>query len=126
YPLFTMLLRLVSVGAAETAWRATLLSNLAGAIGGVLATLLFFEIAVRATARATDARARTAALAGSLTAGVIFGVSPLWWSQSIIIEVYALHLCFVSFALLMAFRYGGRPRRLWILAYAAGLALTHH
>jgi hypothetical protein len=127
YPLFTLLLRIASIGADETAWRATLLSNIAGAAGIVLATLLFWEIGRRVVAeRSGPAGTSRLPVLGATVAAAALAVSPLWWSQSIIVEVYALHLLFVTLGLWLALRFSGRPRLFWFLAYLAGLALTHH
>lgn len=127
YPLFTLLLRIASLGANETAWRATLLSNLAGAAGIVLATLLFWEIGRRVVAgRPASGGTSRLPVLGAAVAAAVLAVSPLWWSQSIIVEVYALHLVFVTLGLWLALRFNGRPRLFWFLAYLAGLALTHH
>ena len=67
-------------------------------------------------------------LAGSTLAGVaaaiLFGGSYTFWSQSIIAEVYALHIAFVALTLLCALRWAERPTRsrlAWFFAtYALG------
>jgi hypothetical protein len=74
-------------------------------------------------------------------AAAILAVSPVWWSQAIIAEVYSLHGLFIAAVLWLALRWGDRvgeapaseaapaaaaSRLLTACACALGLSLTHH
>jgi hypothetical protein len=69
-----------------------------------------------------------AELSGSIAAGVssalLFAVSYTFWSQSIIAEVYALHVAFVAATLLLVLRWANQPSTGRLIAffavYAAG------
>ncbi|NOZ50739.1 MAG: DUF2723 domain-containing protein [Chloroflexi bacterium] len=68
----------------------------------------------------------------AVSAAALLAVSPVWWSQATIAEVYALQgllSLFVLYALL--YWEGGadaptRDRRLWLVGFSLGLGLTHH
>jgi len=66
-------------------------------------------------------------LAGSVAAGVaaalLFAVSYTFWSQAVIAEVYALHLAFVSLALLLLLRWSREPTDRRLLAFFGVYAL---
>src|SRR5262249_54967148 len=68
-----------------------------------------------------------AELAGSLLAGiaaaVMFGGSYTFWSQSIIAEVYALHIAFVALTLLRLPRWSSRPTDANLAWFFAAYAL---
>jgi hypothetical protein len=67
-------------------------------------------------------------LSGSLAAGVgaalLLGTSYTFWSQAVIAEVYALHICLIALTLLLLLRWSNRPTAgrlaLFFAAYAAG------
>ncbi|MGC8839215.1 MAG: glycosyltransferase family 117 protein, partial [Anaerolineae bacterium] len=119
YPLYTLLGKLFAfLPLGDAAYRVNLLSAVAGASTWAL---LF------AVGRALGLR-RVGAVAGA----VALGTSPVFWSQATVAEVYALHCLFVALLLFLAVRWG-RARdpwtarsRLWALAFALGLSLTHH
>lgn len=117
YPLFTLLMRIASLGAAENAGRVQLLCN-AAAAAAVAAIFLFFWRVITAM--------RLPATPGALVGAALFGLAPIWWQQATIIEVYPLHLFFLAAMLGLALAPDGWPRRLVALAYLSGLALTHH
>lgn len=121
YPLYTLLgwlvTRLLPLG--DAAYRANLFSVLAAA----LTVALLYRLLVRVTGARTPA----------LLAAALFAISPLWWSQATLAEVYALHGLFVVALWLAAF--DERPARVRSALPAAlpaallvlsGLALTHH
>ena len=54
-------------------------------------------------------------VAAATAAALLFATSYTFWSQSIIAEVYALHLIFVALTLLLALRWARQPS-LWRLA----------
>lgn len=109
YPLYTLLGWVWSRGlpVGDLAYRVNLLSALAAALTVGLLYLL---------ARRLDAARWAAALAAAL-----FAISPVWWSQATVAEVYTLHGLFVALILLLTLLH--HPRA---VALACGLALTHH
>ncbi|MGD9318201.1 MAG: DUF2723 domain-containing protein, partial [Anaerolineae bacterium] len=64
----------------------------------------------------------------ALLAGVTFAVTPTFWSQALIAEVYGLHTFFVVllFCFLLSWGESRRPRALLLAALGFGLGLTHH
>ena len=126
YPLYTMLGGLWSNALPLGTWagRANLFSALAGAV------------AVGLLARLTLRLAKDAGLrhgwAGALIAALLFGLGPVWWSQSTVAEVYALHLALLLATLNVAVEIGMakeivRQHRLTLwLALLLGLGLAHH
>ncbi len=119
YPLYTLVAKAWTflVPWRDPAWRLNVLSALwAAAAAGVL---------VRAT------RAFVPAGWAATVAGLLLVLSPTFWSQATIAEVYALHALFLAgFLALLAptFTEPSRvtPRRWWALAFWTGLSLTHH
>ncbi len=65
---------------------------------------------------------------GGYLAGFGYGLSKLFWSQSIIQEVYSLHALLLLAALLLALLYmrGRNPAHLKCLAVVCGLGLSNH
>ncbi len=64
-----------------------------------------------------------------VSAGLLLALSPVLWSQAVIIEVYALNAFFMIVLLLMTYRWMSRPHEnaaLYALAYLFGLGLTNH
>ncbi len=98
YPLYTLLgwlcTRLWPFG--DAAYRANPFSALAAA----LTVALLYRLLVRVTGARIPA----------LLATVLFAISPLWWSQATLAEVYALHGLFVVALWLVAFDEGPRSR----------------
>ncbi len=130
YPLYVLLgwlwTHLIPFG--EVAWRMNLLSALfAAATVGLLyqvAHRLFRQSIPEAPALAIGTAAAGTAL--------IFAVTPTFWSQAIIAEVYALHALFVTAVVWLALRLVARPGwtfsdpgALWLTGLF-GLSLTHH
>lgn len=120
YPLYTVALRawLGAFGwlapASDLAWRGNLLSAL-------FASASVFLTVLTAGALLEPRRARPL-LAG--LAGLLWGLTPLLWSQSILTEVYAFHA--LIFALLGWVMLVGSVRRLWTLAIPVALGAAHH
>ncbi len=120
YPLYTLLLQgwlaLVGVAApaSDLAWRGNLLSALCGA-GSVFLTVL--------TAHALLPPGRSRTLWAGL-AGLLWGLTTLLWSQSLVTEVYTLHALLVALlgwaALVQA------QRRRWPLFFPVALGVAHH
>jgi len=131
YPLYTMLGGLWSrviwpIG--NWAWRMNLFSALAGATTIALLFLLIQRV-IAHTSRAPAHRRGLPALCGAL----VFGLSPLWWSQTTIAEVYALHNLLVVSVLLVAVQVvtpndgtTGSSQQVTRVAFLLGLGLAHH
>ncbi|MGD2205299.1 MAG: DUF2723 domain-containing protein [Anaerolineae bacterium] len=96
YPLYTLLGKLFVLGPwYNVAWAVNFLS----AVAGALAVALVYLVARRLTRR------RWPALVGALA----LAVSPVFWSQSIIAEVYTLNAAFVAGLLWLALRWAREP-----------------
>src|SRR5438067_3963053 len=110
YPLYfaigKLMLRLTD---ADPARALNLLSAIEGGIACGIATLAAAE------------------LSGSMAAGaasaLLFAVSYTFWSQSIIGEVYALHIIFVAATLLLVLQWSNRPGLTRLCAFFAVYAL---
>ncbi|MBN1956224.1 MAG: DUF2723 domain-containing protein [Anaerolineae bacterium] len=116
YPLYVLLGKLFSwLPLGSMAWRI----NLTSALAAVAAVLLFHALLQRTI--------RCQAVA--LLAALALAFSPLFWSQAVVAEVYALNLAFVAGAMgligLLLQDEGGRGHVL-ALALLLGLGLTHH
>ncbi len=132
YPLFTLLgwafthLPVPAGGVARLNVMAALFCSAAAGI-----FLLVFRRAVLLSAgrQSGGAFATESAAGGAL----ILAFSATYWSQAVAVEVYPLHLLFVSALMLLFLRAAfplpgeGTGRRDWYLfAYAVGLAFTNH
>ncbi len=96
YPLYTLLGKLLALGPwHNVAWAVNLLSAVAGAV----AVALVYLVARQLTRR------RWPALMGALS----LAVSPVFWSQAVIAEVYALNAAFVAGLLWLALRWAQKP-----------------
>jgi hypothetical protein len=96
YPLYTLLGKLFSLGpGSNVAWSVNLLS----AVAGALAVALVYLAARQLTRR------RWPALLGALA----LAVSHVFWSQSVIAEVYTLNAAFVAGLLWLALRWAHKP-----------------
>lgn len=124
YPTYVVLGHLFTwLPFGEVAFRLSLLSALSAALAvGLVGTLVY--LLARRSVGAPPPLALLAALAGALA----LALSPLFWSQAVIPEVYALHLAFASAiaTALVAWRTWGGER--WLVAAAAllGLGLGNH
>lgn len=119
YPLYTLLgwawTHLLPGG--EVAWRMNLLSALFGAITVGVFYLVARRILETTYPEPPPAAQRMAAAA----AAIIFALTPTFWGQAIIAEVYTLHTLFV--AAIVGLALAGRR---YPLALVFGLSLTHH
>jgi hypothetical protein len=96
YPLYTLLGKLFTLAVPHNvAWAVNSLSAVAGALTVALVYLVIRQLA----------RRRLPALLGA----VALGVSPLFWSQSVVAEVYTLNAAFVAAVLLLALRWARQP-----------------
>ena len=116
YPLFTLLgqAALWLVPGGEPAWRIGCLVGLAAAAANMLAFCLARELGIRRE------------LAAGAALFHAFGYT--FWSQSVRVEVYSLHVFLAAAALLAALRYrrSGSSRCLLACALAFSLGMAHH
>jgi hypothetical protein len=120
YPLYTLLGKLATliIPFRDPAGRANLFSALTAA----LAVAVFYLVARR--------------LAGSRPAAAVatvaFAISPAWWSQAVLAEVYALHgllmILFIYLLLCWASNVKRQTSTRWLTTAALtfGLGLAHH
>jgi hypothetical protein len=96
--------------------------------GGDRAHALNLASAVEAAAACGVIVLLAAELAGSLAAGLaaawLFAGSYTFWSQAIIAEVYALHICLVALTLLLLLRWESRPTTARLLYFLAAYAFA--
>jgi hypothetical protein len=127
YPLYTILggiwTRLLPVGT----WAGRL--NLFSALCASVAIALVAYITARLTRKDDGAGGGLPNSWAGLAAAITYGISPVWWSQATIAEVYAFHGLFV--AAILATTIGMNQsqqldRRMTVLMLLFGLGLTHH
>jgi len=103
YPLYTLLGKLFTLGPwGNVAWAVNLLS----AVAGALTVTLVYLIARQLT------RLRSGSIARRLPpmlGAVALAASPIFWSQSVIAEVYTLNSAFVAALLWLALRWSRQP-----------------
>ena len=95
YPTYLLLARLFQYLPFGT---LALRTNLLSALCGVLAALLVTDLTRRISPSQTIPK-----LWAGLLAGLAFGLSPLFWSQAVITEVYSLHVLFIALILWLMF-----------------------
>jgi hypothetical protein len=96
YPLYILLGKLFTLGPwSNVPWAVNLLSAVSSALAVSLVYLVARELAAR----------RFPAVVGALA----LAVSPVFWSQSVIAEVYGLNSLFVAALLWLALRWARRP-----------------
>lgn len=120
YPLYATLLtalaHLVPIG--ELAWRANALSALFASAAVALTYLV--------------GRGMALSRIGAGAAAAFIALSPTFWANATVAEVYALHLCLVAALLFALLRWSDEVERggdgRWLIAAAAvvGLGLAHH
>jgi hypothetical protein len=115
YPLYTAIGTLFHLATGGEPARAL---NLASVVQGALTCALIVPLGVELTGSIGAAAAVALLFAGSYT----------FWSQSIIAEVYALHLFFVALTLLLALRWARQPTtgRLALLFAIYALGFGNH
>ncbi len=130
YPLLGKLFTLLPLG--DLAWRVNLLSAVCSAAAVGVTYLLAYRLAVRVSAKAPAWVPHTAAV----FAACAFAISPTFWSQAVIAEVYGLNALLVALVLYcvvrgadLGFGAWGLGFEVWHLGFAAlclGLGLAHH
>jgi len=108
------------------------MASLASAMVAILVSRSGADI-MRGMKRATEVLGyRTESIicwAAGVAAGLLLAVSPVLWSQAVIVEVYALNIFFMTLVLLLTYRWLSRPgedNTLYVAAYMFGLGLTNH
>ncbi len=152
YPLYTILAWLFTqVPAGDVAYRVNLLSAVFGALTVALVYLIGLEMA--AGHRSDDSQQCWPGVLGAVIGAVALAVSPIFWSQATVAEVYTLNSTFMALILLMVTRAANnvqwqsrapdqrtagndasasvRPQPDLLapalgIAFVFGLALTHH
>lgn len=123
YPTYLLLARLFHlIPAGDLAFR----SNLFSAASALLAVLCAYAL-VRRLLPAPAWHSRAAAGLAALA----LGLSPLFWSQAIITEVYSLNACFVGLLLLFTLRQMQHPAQRFsrgeaLQAWLVGITLGNH
>ncbi|OGY49970.1 MAG: hypothetical protein A3J59_00940 [Candidatus Buchananbacteria bacterium RIFCSPHIGHO2_02_FULL_56_16] len=116
FPLYILLGKLftIVVPIGTVAWRVNLLSAVFGALTAALLSAIISRLS----------RNRVVALSG----GLLLAFSPIFWSQSIIAEVYTLNTFFVAFLLFLLIEWSVRRRESYLLwfSFLYGLSLTNH
>jgi len=129
YPLYLMLGWLWThlLPLRDPAWRMNLLSALSGSAAVGLVYLLALRVE-KATSIVHRPSSIVIPRAVSVFAALTFAVTPTFWSQAVVTEVYALNALFVAAVLLAAVTWARtRSRRdLYITAAIYGLSLAHH
>jgi hypothetical protein len=131
YPLYLLLgylwTHLLPVGGP--AYRMNLFSAL---WGGVAVGLTYLLAAQMIRLAAPPAAPRRVARLSALFAACLFAVTPTFWSQAVVAEVYTLHAALLAAILLGLVTWKaresapGRYRLLYVSAFLFGLGLTHH
>ena len=120
YPTYMLLGRLfAAIPIADVAWRLNLLSVVCAAATIAILFALAYRILSPSPLQG-EGRDEGASSLAAAVAALAFALSPVFWSQALITEVYTLHILFVAGLLYAAARgWAGRP--LFWLAYGLGL-----
>jgi len=124
YPLYVLLGHLFTHSpAGNIAFRLHLMSAISAAVA-----VVFFLGWARAEAFAAGAGSVSWADVAALSAALLLAFSPLFWSQAIIAEVYALNALFTAALLYLLWQWeaSGRRSLLPLLSFLYGLGLGNH
>lgn len=134
--LFTRLFSFVTyLGQPNPAWSVALCSAFFGALSiGITAMLISRSGAdmLRTVRKTTEAIGEKAedwiSWCGGVTGSLLFAFSQVMWSQSVIVEVYALNAFFLMLVMLLTYMWVRRPsdKLLYITAFIFGLGLTNY
>lgn len=136
YPLYTLLGKLFTFipAGGDVAYRVNLLSAFFGAATVALLYLLIVRLSSGSMEKNQSSTlpffpSSLSAHLGGIIGALLFAISPVFWQQATIAEVYTLNAFFVAtllfLTLTLPLKGEGRRGILW-LAFFAGLALTHH
>lgn len=118
-------------GYANPAWAVSLCSAVTGALAsGVMAMLIARsgrDLLCEA-AGVPEAQARDVGWLSGVAGSLAFAFSPVMWSQSVIVEVYALGALFLALTMLLTYRWLRRPRGRTLIGVGVvfGLGLTNY
>ncbi len=135
YPLWTMLswgfCRLFSwvtwQGYPNPAWAVAFASAVMGAVATGITAMLITRSGRDLLSPTCDTHKNVFLLSG-VAGSLAFAFSPVMWSQSVIVEVYALGALFLALTLLLTYRWMMKPCRatlVW-LGLVFGLGLTNY
>lgn len=134
--LFTRLFRFVTyLGQPNPAWSVGLGSAFFGALATGLSAMLISRSgadmlhSIQKSAERLGARTEQwIAWTGGVVGSLLFAFSPVMWSQSVIVEVYALNAFFLMVVMLLVYIWVRRPsdKLLYITAFLFGLGLTNY
>lgn len=127
YPLYTLLGKIFTfLPVGNVAYRINLMSAVFGAATVALVYLVILAIFTPGP----SSPARWQAHLGAGIGAIALAISPVFWRQATIAEVYTLNAFFIALLLLVAClparSHQEKRRRLLWLAVLAGLSLTHH
>lgn len=119
-------------GWPNPAWAVALGSATMGALAVGITALLIVrsgrDLLAGAAERAGKGWVAASAWVGGVAAALAFAFSPVMWSQSVIVEVYALGAFFLALTMLLTYMWIARPRTstlVW-LGLVFGLGLTNY
>lgn len=136
YPLFSLAgkgFALIPFG-GSVAYRVNLLSALLGSISVLFLYLSILEVIGLIRMGSRGERCQTDHLS-ALLGGLTFAVSPVFWSQAVVAEVYTLNAAFFTCLLWLGLKWisvgaGFKPaptaRPLYLIAFLWGLGLGNH
>ncbi len=134
--LFTRIFRFVTfLGQPNPAWSVGLGSAFFGALATGLSAMLISRSgadmlhSIQKSAERLGARTEQwIAWTGGVVGSILFAFSPVMWSQSVIVEVYALNAFFLMLVMLLVYVWVRRPsdKLLYITAFVFGLGLTNY
>ena len=124
YPTYVLLARLfIALPFGDVAYRVNLMSAFFAA--GTVALLYLSALSLLNGGSEGEGKAVLAAASAALT----FAFSPLFWSQALIAEVYALNAFFAAGLIYLLLKLRGSGGHLWLsslFAFSFGLALGNH
>jgi 4-amino-4-deoxy-L-arabinose transferase-like glycosyltransferase len=129
YPLYMLLGHIASwFPGGSPALRMNVLSALLDAAAVAVVFLTIYRLVGRSVAQRETLRERAPSLAAAAVGALLLAFSTLFWSYSVVAEVFALNNLFAAVLLLLATEWCRRPDRirlLWAFAFCFGLALTN-
>lgn len=132
YLLFLQLFQLLPLG-GDLAFRSHLSSACAGVITTILVYLLLAKLLHDPASPTVTTTTRWLVVATATVSAAWFGLSPLFWSQAVVAEVYALHTMFVALLLLWLLddlqspaNHTPRSSHRWWRGPVVGLMLGNH
>ncbi len=143
YPIWTMLVWVFTKvfafvhfrGQPNPAWSIGLASAVFGALAAGISAMLVCRSGtdLLRVARDTAQKPRHATedwicWMGGVVSSLLFAFTPVMWSQTVIVEVYALNSFFLTIVLLLSYWWMVQPsnRLLYVTAFIFGLGLTNY